>query len=338
MNELPPLPADFNVPEEWQGLARNALSDTVMLVGATDTGKSTLARWLIKQARSRGQTAARLDGDLGQSSLGIPGPLNLAMFAGKSSAAADRAAFFVGSSSPRGRRGEAGFARRAGVAQPVLLTRAGGRGASAEAAHRPPDRDGAALHRKPSFQKRGRGMNHDSPRPRHVLITGKPGCGKTTLLKHLAHQLRSLQPAGFYTEEVRRQGRRMGFRLVGLNGAMSLMAHVDLHGGPQVGRYGVDVEGLEDFLHAQKLHEAGTPLVFIDEIGKMECLSRRFVDLVRHLLDSPKTIIATVALKGGGLIAEVKQRPDVVLVEVGPGNRDRLVEDLANRIAAMAGR
>ena len=102
MNELPPLPVDFNVPEEWQGLAQNALSGTVMLVGATDTGKSTLARWLIEQARSRGQTAAWLDGDLGQSSLGIPGTLNLAMFAGKSSTAADRASFFVGSSSPRG--------------------------------------------------------------------------------------------------------------------------------------------------------------------------------------------------------------------------------------------
>ena len=178
-------------------------------------------------------------------------------------------------------------------------------------------------------------MNPAAPRLRHVLITGKPGCGKTTLLKHLVYQLRSLQPAGFYTEEIRRQGRRMGFRLVGLNGTMSLLAHADLHGGPRVSRYGVDVERFEKFLIAQKLDQMATPLVFIDEIGKMECFSTRFVELMRHLLDSPKTIIATVALKGGGLIAEVKQRPDVALVEVGPGNRDRLMEDLANRIAAM---
>jgi len=38
------------------------------------------------------------------------------------------------------------------------------------------------------------------------------------------------------------------------------------------------------------------------------------------------------------LIAEVKRRSDVMLVEVDPRNRDRLVEDLASRIAAMAGR
>ena len=104
-----------------------------------------------------------------------------------------------------------------------------------------------------------------------------------------------------------------------------------------MGKYGVDVHGFEDFLDAQKLDQVDTPLVFIDEIGKMECLSTRFVDLMRHLLESPKTIVATVSLKGGGLIAEVKRRSDVMLVEVDPRNRDRLVEDLASRIAAMAG-
>ncbi len=181
-------------------------------------------------------------------------------------------------------------------------------------------------------------MNRDSHVRRHVLMTGTPGCGKTTLLKGLARELRGLRPAGFYTEEIRLQGQRKGFRLVGLNGAMGLLAHVDLHGGPRVGKYGVDVHGFEDFLNAQKLDQVATPLVFIDEIGKMECLSTRFLDLVRHLLDSPKTIVATVALKGVGLIAEVKQRPDVTLVEVNPGNRDRLVEDLANRVASLTGR
>jgi nucleoside-triphosphatase len=69
----------------------------------------------------------------------------------------------------------------------------------------------------------------------------------------------------------------------------------------------------------------------------MECLSPRFVRLVRRLLDSRKILVATVALKGSGLIAEVKRRPDVLLVEVTPNHRDGLMEDLANRITAMAG-
>jgi len=181
-------------------------------------------------------------------------------------------------------------------------------------------------------------MHQDLPLRRHILLTGTPGCGKTTLLKRLADELRMLHPLGFYTEEIRQQGRRQGFRLVGLNGAMGLLAHVDFHGDPRVGKYGVAVDRFEGFLNTQKLEQVVTPLVFIDEIGKMECLSTRFVDLVRHLLDSPQILIATVALKGGGLIAEVKQRPDVALIEVNPDTRDRLVGVLAKRITALVER
>jgi len=179
-------------------------------------------------------------------------------------------------------------------------------------------------------------MSRNAPLPRHILLTGVPGCGKTTLIQKLAHELRGLDPAGFYTEEIRLHGQRRGFRLTGLDGATGLLAHVDFHGGPRVSRYGVDVARFEDFLNSLKLDQAATPLVFLDEIGRMECLSDHFAHLVRHLLDSPKTIVATVALKGGGFIAEVKQRPDVQLIEIDSRNRDRLVEDLVKRIRTFA--
>jgi nucleoside-triphosphatase len=185
--------------------------------------------------------------------------------------------------------------------------------------------------------QRGGGMNDDSRPFRNLLVTGLPGCGKTTLIRNLARDLSPFHPAGFYTEEVRIKGQRKGFRLIGLNGATSLLAHVDLHGGPRVGKYRVDVDQFEAFLDGQKLDQVATSLVFVDEIGKMECLSHRFVDLVRRLLDSPKILIATVALKGSGLITEVKERPDVALVEVAPGNRNSLVKELADLISAMAG-
>lgn len=175
-------------------------------------------------------------------------------------------------------------------------------------------------------------MSPTSRQPRHILLTGVPGCGKTTLIRRLAHELRELAPAGFYTEEIRLHGQRRGFRLAGLDGSTGLLAHVDFHGGPRVSRYGVDVDGFEDFLNSLKLDQAETPLVFIDEIGKMECLSEHFIHLMRRLLDSQKTIVATIALKGGGFIAEVKQRPDVQLIKIDPRNRDRLAEDLAKRI------
>ncbi|HOP41431.1 MAG TPA: polynucleotide 5'-hydroxyl-kinase [Geobacteraceae bacterium] len=102
METLPPLPDSLTVPEAWPALAPGTLSDTVLLVGTTDTGKSTLARWLLENACRSGRTAAWLDADLGQSSLGIPGTLNLVIVKGKSSAVVERVSFFVGSTSPRG--------------------------------------------------------------------------------------------------------------------------------------------------------------------------------------------------------------------------------------------
>jgi nucleoside-triphosphatase len=180
-------------------------------------------------------------------------------------------------------------------------------------------------------------MTHQVLQVRHILLTGVPGCGKTTLLRGLVRELRRFHPSGFYTEEIRMHGQRKGFRLVGLNGVEGLLAHADFRGGPRVGKYGVDVGGFESFLDALKLDQVATPLIFIDEIGKMECLSARFADLMWRLLDSRRNVIATVALKGKGLIIEVKQRADVTLVEVDPVNRDGLLDDLANRIKALMG-
>ena len=47
-------------------------------------------------------------------------------------------------------------------------------------------------------------------------------------------------------------------------------------------------------------------------------------------------VLASIALKGGGFIAEVKARPDVRIIEVVQGNRDELPERLAERLRGRA--
>lgn len=164
----------------------------------------------------------------------------------------------------------------------------------------------------------------------HILITGLPGVGKTTLIRELAKCLANYHPAGFYTEEIRdKYGTREGFHLVTLSGRRLVLSHIHHRGPYRVSRYGVDVAGFERLLAELDLRHDQSQLIIIDEIGKMECFSRRFTEDVTALLNSPKILIATIALKGEGFIRQVKDRSDCRLITVTRENRDRLLSELA---------
>jgi nucleoside-triphosphatase len=168
--------------------------------------------------------------------------------------------------------------------------------------------------------------------PPHLLITGTPGVGKTTVLRKLVERLGTANLAGFYTEEIRNHGERRGFRLVTFDGAERVIAHVDFPRTARVGKYGVDVAVLDHAADVALAPRADVSLYLVDEIGKMECLSTRFVAAMRRLLDD-KRVVATIAQHGEGFIAEVKRRPDCELWTVTRANRDALPRQLLERLA-----
>ncbi|MDT8357075.1 MAG: nucleoside-triphosphatase [Methanomicrobiaceae archaeon] len=167
--------------------------------------------------------------------------------------------------------------------------------------------------------------------PNNVLLTGIPGVGKTTVIRRLAEILHPVRPAGFYTEEIRDGGLRVGFLLVSLDGPREILAHTAIQRKEQVGKYGVDIEGFERFLEGILFFEPGRGICIIDEIGKMECFSEQFRELVPLILESRVPCVATIALKGTPFIQSVKERDDVVLVEMTRENRNQC----ANRILRL---
>jgi nucleoside-triphosphatase len=163
-----------------------------------------------------------------------------------------------------------------------------------------------------------------------LLLTGSPGCGKTTVLKTAADHLGDCRLAGFLTLEVREHGQRVGFEAVGLGGQHAILAHVRYQSLVSVGRYGVEPDRLVPLIEEELNRNLGTVDAYlIDEIGKMECHCPQFIEAVRRLLEGLVPVVATIALRGSGFIAEVKQRPNVQIVEVTNGNRQALAGQIA---------
>jgi nucleoside-triphosphatase len=160
---------------------------------------------------------------------------------------------------------------------------------------------------------------------RTLLLSGRPGVGKTSLIKAVADALGE-RAGGFYTEEIRAEGRREGFRLVTLDGHKAVMAHTDLsgQGRPRVSRYGVDLGALEQVGVAAlgRAAETGRILV-IDEIGKMELLSQSFRQAVLQAIEGPNIVLATVMQRANPWVDSLKQLWEVEVWEVSRQNRNQ---------------
>ena len=162
----------------------------------------------------------------------------------------------------------------------------------------------------------------------NILLTGAPGVGKTTFFQRLYQVFAEARPVGFYTAETRQGGRRTGFDLITFDGQRHTLAHVDIAGPYRVSKYGVDVAGFDKALAAMPVEDPEVRLAMVDEIGKMECYSEVFRVVMKKLLDSPTIVVGTIALWGGGFIAEVKRRPDVVLYDLTRRNQEGLLSEI----------
>lgn len=163
-----------------------------------------------------------------------------------------------------------------------------------------------------------------------LLLTGKPGVGKTTIIQKVVSRLGKSRINGFYTEEVREHGQRLGFKLVSLSGRHNIIAHVNIDSVYRVGKYNVDVAAIDESVTMTLNPNSDIEIYLVDEIGKMECLSNRFIIAMRALMDSEKVIVATIGKQDHDYMNEVRRREDIVLWKVTYENRDELPERIIN--------
>jgi nucleoside-triphosphatase len=160
---------------------------------------------------------------------------------------------------------------------------------------------------------------------KHLFLTGRPGCGKTTvILKALEGRAGS---DGFFTEETRSGGRRTGFSINTLDGRKGLLAGADFKSPVRIGRYKVNLKDIDE-VAVSSIHRAisnpGTRVVVIDEIASMEMASTTFREAVMAALDGPKSVLGTIQMRKDPFLDDIRARPDVGLIEVTRENRNEL--------------
>jgi len=169
------------------------------------------------------------------------------------------------------------------------------------------------------------------------LLTGRPGTGKTSIIKQAVAGMKS-KVGGFYTEEIRSRGVREGFRLVTLDGRRAILAHIDIHSQYRVSKYGVDIDSL-DRVGVSALRQAAEEcdLVVIDEIGKMELFSANFREAVLHIIDSGKKVLGTIMLSPDPWADAIKRQPQVNLVSVTRANYQQVLGELRRWLEGIDG-
>ena len=144
----------------------------------------------------------------------------------------------------------------------------------------------------------------------------------------------TLPTNGFYTEEERKNERRIGFLMNTLSGEKGWLAHQDIESKFSIRRYGVSIENIEK-LAVPAITPVKNNIIILDEIGKMECFSPLFKQAALKTLDSPNVVVGTITFGGDEFIQSIKNRDDIEIIEVTMDNRNFLPDMLLEKISYL---
>lgn len=171
---------------------------------------------------------------------------------------------------------------------------------------------------------------------KNILITGLPGCGKTTLVKEIVSNL-NIEKFGFFTEEIREKGNRVGFKIITLSGKEDILAHKNLITPYRVSKYFVSIENLENIgvYEIEKGILLKNCLIVIDEIGKMELFSEKFRKVVISAFESKNKVLATIMYKPNPFCDTIKKRKDTKIYILEKTNYEEIKKEIITNLKPL---
>lgn len=169
-----------------------------------------------------------------------------------------------------------------------------------------------------------------------ILLTALPRTGKSTAIKKIVNMLGRRKCGGFYTEEIKENGERVGFNIVTLSGKTGILAHVNIQSEYKISRYGVNLNEFEK-LCLNELKKAmmndEVKYLIIDEIGPMQLFSEEYRELLYELLNTSKIVLGTIFYSSHDWLDKFKKAPNVNLIEITTENRDTLPLEIVEKVS-----
>lgn len=163
-----------------------------------------------------------------------------------------------------------------------------------------------------------------------ILISGRPGVGKTTLILRIVEylKLKNITFCGFITPEIRKNGYRIGFKVVDLcTGRKFILATTEKISNHKIGKYYVDVDTFCYYVDELKRKISDYDVILVDEIGKMEFMCDKFQKFILNILRSDKIFIGTVHRH---LVDKFKDKVEVIWLN--EENRRFILEEIKMKI------
>ncbi|MGD9683937.1 MAG: nucleoside-triphosphatase [Candidatus Obscuribacterales bacterium] len=159
-----------------------------------------------------------------------------------------------------------------------------------------------------------------------ILLTAPPGTGKSTIIDAVVAAYPGRSVGIVAREKLDESGDRAGFVSVDSRSQRRQFMYRANEGPGAFHGFDVDVEAIDDFVVPELERSLSMPeaLLYIDEIGRAQALSNRFLLTLEKVFERPGPTLASIVYEEEPWSHVFRRHPQTVLIEATMANREAL--------------